>query len=78
MFIGSDNEEIHRYVQHKQSYLTYAECGYYLHSESMQKYIKKSLEKQLCNKFKGNKPTYEIVEQGCMTRGTYMEYSNNL
>jgi hypothetical protein len=78
MFLGSDNEEIHRYVQHKEQYLSYSECGYYLNSEPMQEYIQKSLEKHLCNKFKGNKPTYKIVEQGCMTRDTYIDYNNNL
>lgn len=65
----NNDEQIYRYVQHKEAYSTYSECTYYLNTPQMQQYIKTSLHEHLCDTL------ISIVEYGCMTKQAYLDYS---
>lgn len=69
ILLSFNDEEIYRYVQHKEPYQSYSECTYYLNSEPMQQYIKTSLRQHLCDSL------ISIVEYGCMTKQAYFDYS---
>ena len=71
LFSNDDGLNKHYYyVQHKEPYETYGECSYYVNTKEMRMYINRSLNEWLCDRF------ISIAAYGCMTRETYLEYSN--
>ena len=71
----NNGDEVFKYIQHKESYLSYSECTYYLNAEPMVQYIHSSIDKHLCDKYNGYPPPYTIREYACMTKSTYEEYN---
>ena len=69
ILLSFNDEQVYRYVQHKEAYQTYSECTYYLNTPQMREYIQQSLHERLCDQL------LDIVEYGCMTKEAYMEYS---
>ena len=71
ILLSFNDEQVYKYVQHKEAYQTYSECSYYLNTSQMREYIQTSLNERLCDKL------VAIVEYGCMTKDAYVEYSTN-
>ena len=71
ILLSFNDEQVYKYVQHKEAYQTYSECSYYLNSPQMREYIQTSLRQHLCDNL------VSIVEYGCMTKDAYIEYSTN-
>lgn len=71
----NNGDDIFKYIQHKEGYLSYSECTYYLNSEPMVQYINSSINNHLCEVYNGRPPVFKIREYGCMTKSTYEEYN---